>query len=229
MVDKALTLSIVIPAHNEEGYIKACLDSIAGQSEMPDEVFVIDNNSSDKTADIAARYTFVTLLKEKRQGIVFARNRGFNAAKSNLIGRIDADTILDKDWVKQVKQQYQTAGSPSFYAATAPSCFQNIWTHRFWYPLHRVFYFWSSRALMGHHTLSGSNMFITNKLWQKVKDDVCLRTDIHEDMDLAFHIQRHGAKVNFVKTLKNSMAGRKVWYKLLNYPSMWLKIRLVEH
>jgi glycosyltransferase involved in cell wall biosynthesis len=230
MSEKALTLTIVIPAYNEERQLEACLDSITHQTVMPDEVIVVDNNSSDKTAQIAKSYSFVTLLQEKHQGIVFARNRGFNAAKSDLIGRIDADTILSDNWVKQIKEQYlKTANKQTLYVATGPSDFQNSTSRHIWYPLHRVFYFWTSRLLLGHHTLSGSNMFITRKLWLKVRKDTCLRTDIHEDMDLALHINRLGVRVNFIKTAKNTMLGRNILNKLQNYPSMWLKIKLVEH
>jgi glycosyltransferase involved in cell wall biosynthesis len=229
MINKKLTLTIVIPAYNEQHQLSACLDSIALQSELPDEVIVVDNNSMDKTCEIAKKYKFVKLLKEKRQGIVFARNKGFNEASSHLIGRIDADTILGHDWVAMTKKNYLQAGSPRFYAATGPSSFHNAATKHLWYPLHRIFYFWSSRALMGHNTLSGSNMFVTKALWDKVQNIVCLRTDIHEDMDLALHINRQGVNINFIKTAKNSMAGRKVLYKLKNYPYMWVKIKLVEH
>jgi glycosyltransferase involved in cell wall biosynthesis len=229
MINKKLTLTIVIPAYNEQRQLGACLDSIAGQTEMPDEVIVVDNNSSDQTREVAKNYPFVKLFSESSQGIVFARNRGFNTAHSQLIGRIDADTILSPDWVAKIKAHYLGIGSPELYAATGPSAFQNNKTRHLWYPLHRIFYFWSSRLLMGHNTLSGSNMFITKSLWGRVQDHVCLRTDIHEDMDLALHINRLGIDVNFIKTAKNSMAGRKVFYKLKNYPSMWLKIKLIEH
>ncbi len=225
----SLTLTIVIPVYNEQRYIKACLDSIAAQAVMPDEVIVVDNNSTDHTAAIARSYPFVRIIKEPSQGVVFARNAGFNAVNSDLIGRIDGDSVLDKDWVVAVKNQYVDDGSQAFYAATAPSRFRNFGGRYTWYPLHRIFYFWTSKLLLNHHTLSGSNMFMTRNLWQKVRDDVCLRTDIHEDMDLSLHIHKFGAKVNFVKTIKNSMAGRKIAYKLRNYPHMWLKIKLIEH
>ena len=102
----AFSLSIVIPAYNEENHLRACLDAIARQTVMPDEVIVVDNNSTDKTAEIAREYPFVKVLKEKRQGIVYARNRGFNAANSQFIGRIDSDTRLPRDWVGRVKCFY---------------------------------------------------------------------------------------------------------------------------
>ena len=94
MTNKTLTLSIVIPAYNEENYLRACLDSIAAQTVMPDKVIVVDNNSTDKTVALARSYDFVTLVHERQQHQSFAQATGFNLASSDIIGRIDADSIL---------------------------------------------------------------------------------------------------------------------------------------
>src|SRR5476651_1469584 len=86
MSNKTLTLSIVIPVYNEQGYLKACLDSIAAQADLPDEVIVVDNNSTDDTAKIAKSYKFVRLLREPRHHQSFAQATGFDAARSDIIG-----------------------------------------------------------------------------------------------------------------------------------------------
>ena len=96
-------VSIVIPAYNEERYLPACLDAIAAQTIKPFEVIVVDNNSSDSTAKIAAQYPFVRVVNEPRRGIGFARNAGFNAAAGDIIGRIDADTHVPASWVAKVQ------------------------------------------------------------------------------------------------------------------------------
>src|SRR5687768_15841626 len=95
---KPLTLSIIIPAYNEEAHLGACLQAIADQTEPPDEVIVVDNNSTDRTAKIARSFPFVRLLHEKRQGLRATRSRGVTAARGEIIGRIDADTRLGPEW-----------------------------------------------------------------------------------------------------------------------------------
>ena len=197
MSNKTLTLAIVIPVYNEQSYLKACLDSIATQAVLPDEVIVVDNNSTDRTLEIARSYKFVKVINETKQGVVFARNRGFDAAKSQLIGRIDGDTILPANWVADVKRLYTASGSPAHFAATAPSSFRNHYKF-FWYGMHRVTYFWPSRLMLGHTTFVCSNMLISRKLWQEVRQSVCLRTNLHEDMDLALHVARTGTKSAFI-------------------------------
>src|SRR5258708_13450803 len=95
--NKALTLSLVIPAYNEERYLKACLEAVAQQTISPIEVIVVDNNSTDKTADIAQSYNFVRLVSEKKQGRGHARNKGFDLAIGDNIGRVEFDTVLSPD------------------------------------------------------------------------------------------------------------------------------------
>src|SRR5207253_642825 len=103
MLNKTLTLTIVIPVYNEQNHLSACLSAIAAQTVMPDEVIVVDNNSTDSSRDIAKQFPFVRLIKEKKQGVLYAKNRGFAAAGSEIIGRIDADSILPPRWVESVK------------------------------------------------------------------------------------------------------------------------------
>ncbi len=223
------TLSIVIPVFDEEGFLADCLDAIKSQSVMPDEVIVVDNNSTDKSAEIAKSYDFVTLLKENQQGIVFARNRGFDKASSALIGRIDADTVLPKDWVESVKEYMNR--HPDRLAVNGPCTFGSIpVVSTILFGLHRIVYFWSSRLLFGHNILFGSNTIITKNAWDQVSKDICLRTDIHEDMDLAHHLESTGIKVHFEPTIVARISGRR-WVSsqgLFVYPRMWLKTRLVH-
>src|SRR5688572_5985312 len=97
-------LTIVIIAYNEEGYIANCLRSVQDQTLAPDEVIVVDNNSKDRTAEIAKSFSFVKLVTEHIQGIAPARNRGFNEATGDLIVRIDSDTKLPVDWVEKAHE-----------------------------------------------------------------------------------------------------------------------------
>src|SRR5438309_1400799 len=101
-----MKVSIVIPVYNEGPALGACLDAIARQTSRPFEVIVVDNNSSDDTVPIARHYGFVRLIHEKRQGVVHARTAGFNAARGDIIARIDGDTILPENWVASCKEVF---------------------------------------------------------------------------------------------------------------------------
>ena len=64
-----MKVSVVIPVYNEKKRIKKCLDSLLSQSEKPDEIIVVDNNSTDSTVSIVRKYKGVNLVHEKKQGI----------------------------------------------------------------------------------------------------------------------------------------------------------------
>lgn len=181
---KALTLSIVIPAYNEENHLAACLDAIADQMVAPDEVIVVDNNSTDNTAVIAAAYPFVTLVNEKRQGRAHARTKGFNTAKSEIIGRIDADSVVAQDWVEQAKASFT---DPRIVGVTGLGRTNVLpWLESVHMTLWSRVYFWLANAYFGVVTMWGANMAIRRTAWLKIKDDVCLEDDLaHEDQDVS--------------------------------------------
>lgn len=223
-----MKVSIVIPVYNEAEHLSACLAAIASQTARPHEVIVVDNNSTDATVAVAKSFDFVTFLNEPRQGVVHARNHGFDAANGDIIGRIDADTILPIDWVEKVESTYLAAGAPVLFAATAPSNYRNFpgWFYR---AMQYLTYFWSARLLLGHTTIIGSNMFMTRRLWLNVRTDVCARNDVHEDMDLAFHIGKREVPILFQNDLRASVIARQVHKRAFTYPVMQLKIKFVTH
>src|SRR5690606_756442 len=102
------------PVYNEEGQLAGCLDAIARQTVKPLEVIVVDNNSTDNTATIARSYSFVTLMSEKKQGTAHARNAGFNAAKGEIIGRLDGDSVIPDNWVERVQDIFRDESVDAF-------------------------------------------------------------------------------------------------------------------
>lgn len=186
---KPLTLSIIIPAYNEQRYIGKCLDSIARQSQMPLEVFVVDNNSTDKTVEIAQKYPFVRVLHEKRQHQVYAQAKGFNKAKGDILGRIDADSILPKDWVQRIVAAF--AGNAKLVAVTGGAEPYDV-------PLKTagsaIFhgYIYLAGLIGGQRMLWGANCALTRDSWQKIKGKVFMRPDVWEDYDMSFCLRDLG-------------------------------------
>jgi len=207
MSNKSLTLSIVIPAYNEQNYLKACLESIAKQSVRPNEVLVVDNNSFDKTAQIARSYDFVRLLAEKRQGIVFARNKGFNSAKGSIIGRIDADTVLSKDWVAQTLKTFSL--QPGVVAITGDCYFYDFPLKRPFHYLHKFIYYILQKWIGGTNILWGSNMAIRASAWRKVKNETSTILNMHEDIDLSLRLKAKDLKVAHVNKMRAEVSLRR--------------------
>lgn len=218
-----LSVSIVIPAHNEERHLKACLEAIASQTLAPLEVIVVDNNSTDNTVKIAKKFKFVRVVTEDQQGIVYARNAGFDQAKGDIIGRIDADIQLPQNWVEHITNYYDDedradtawSGKGYFYNVRLPGLVS--WTYG-------QFAFGLNRLLVGHYTLWGSNMAITQAQWCTIRSDVCLRTDIHEDLDLAMHLNDMGYEIVYDTSIQTNAELRRVHTdrgKLWDYLQWW--------
>ena len=200
-MNKALTLSLIIPAYNEEHHLKDCLDSVAAQTRQPDEVLVIDNNSSDSTAIIARKYPFVTILTEKNQGMIYARNTGFNAATSTLLGRIDADTVLPIDWVEKVHKFYTNEQNMDM-ALSGSGYFKNVRFPK----IHSLFidsFFITNSLLFGKTLVWGPNMVMPAHIWQHIKDKTCPENPaIYEDVDISLHLKEAGIKTSWMRSLR---------------------------
>jgi len=102
-----LLISVVIPAYNEEKAITDCLKSVINQSfpRQKYEVLVINNNSTDKTKEIAQKFP-VKVVDESKKGYVWAISRGAQEAKGKIIVYTDADSKVGKDWLEQYAQVF---------------------------------------------------------------------------------------------------------------------------
>tara|TARA_R110001592_G_scaffold148669_1_gene373816 strand:+ start:4111 stop:5037 length:927 start_codon:yes stop_codon:yes gene_type:complete len=95
-------VSVIVPAHNEERYISQCLQSLAAQDypKYQYEVIVVDNNSTDKTSEIAAGFG-VKIVQQGSGPVGAVRNAGASIAKGELLAFIDADCIAPTNWLTQ--------------------------------------------------------------------------------------------------------------------------------
>ena len=101
-------VSVVIPAHNEERYLGACLEAIQRQRypRTRFEVIVVDNASTDATPEIARQFGAL-VVTEPRMGIGRARQRGAKAARGEILASTDADTIVPPDWLERIAPAFQ--------------------------------------------------------------------------------------------------------------------------
>ncbi len=95
-------IAVVIPAYNEENYLARTLASInaAFESNSNACLIVVDNASTDATAEIVQEFSGI-LVKESKKGIGQARQTGLEAVPSSVkyVLTTDADTVIPKDWI----------------------------------------------------------------------------------------------------------------------------------
>jgi glycosyltransferase involved in cell wall biosynthesis len=210
------TLSIVIPAYNEERTIRTCVVAAIEQTEPADEIIVVNNRSTDGTAAVlqalVAEYPEVPLVlidQDDEQGITPTRNRGFDAATGDVIGRIDSDSILEPEWVAEVKNLFS---DPGVGAATGPMIYYDMPLRRFGARADDNM----RRALLKltkeYHFVFGSNMAIRASAWHDIRDHVCNDADIemHEDLDLGIHLFDRGHKIVYGGKMVSGMSARRL-------------------
>lgn len=101
----SVRVSIVIPAYNAEKTLDECLTACLNQSYPEIEVIVVDDDSFDRTREIAERHG-VRYLWQRNAGPAAARNRGANAATGDIVAFTDADCVPRPDWVAQLVQHF---------------------------------------------------------------------------------------------------------------------------
>ena len=128
-------MSIVIPAYNEESVIRQCLIAAIYQSVPAHEIIVVDNLSKDRTADIVRQMQLeypespvLLLTQDREQGLIPTRNFGLDSATGDILGRIDADSVLEPDWVEQVQKAF---ADPAVQATTGPVVYYDMPMRRF--------------------------------------------------------------------------------------------------
>lgn len=201
-----MKVSVVIPVYNEEKYVGKCLESLFGQSEKADEIIVVDNNCTDSTVPIVKKYPLVKVVKEAKQGMIPARNKGFDSAKGEIIVKCDADSLLPRDWIKNIKKDF--ADNPEAVALSMPVVMYDLPGG---YKSKPIFYLYmlSPRLIIGVYPLAGPGYAIKKSSWKKVKNDICLNDkEVHEDIDLTFHVKKVGPIIHDPKTVVMSSARR---------------------
>lgn len=117
-------ISCIVPVYNGERFLAEALDSILGQTYRPLEVIVVDDGSTDASAEIAARYgPRVTCLRQDNRGAAAAKNLGVSASRGALLAFLDADDL----WLpgKLEQQEAWLRERPGFRLCF--SQFQNFW------------------------------------------------------------------------------------------------------
>lgn len=202
-------ISVVIPAWNEEKYIATCIEHLLNQTVKADEIIIVDNNSTDRTVEIAQNYP-VTIVHEKIQGITPARNLGLNTARGEYILRTDADTRAPHTWIESMMESFKK--HPDAVAVTGPLTFYDLPGAKKESYKATIKYSKISRKLYGHEVLTGPNMGIKKDAWEKIKNSVCLDDRyMHEDIDISIHLSRVG-KIYFDYDIKTAISARRIKY-----------------
>ncbi len=99
-------ISVVVPVRNDPGHLRSCLKSLAASDGADREVIVVDDASTDETADVAASLGARVLRLERHSGPAAARNRGAEAARGEHLFFVDADVCVHPETVGRVASAF---------------------------------------------------------------------------------------------------------------------------
>jgi cellulose synthase/poly-beta-1,6-N-acetylglucosamine synthase-like glycosyltransferase len=140
----------------------------------------------------------VIVVREPRPGVTYARNTGFDAATSEVIVRIDADTLVTADWARSIRRAF--AADPGMAGLTGPAGFTRLSSSG--RVIGRAAYA-SIRAI--HEQLIGSgpvmyghNMALTRAAWIQIREALTCGDDaISEDLDVTLALVHTGQRIGY--------------------------------
>jgi glycosyltransferase involved in cell wall biosynthesis len=212
MRDNLPFISVVIPAFNEERYLPFCLKSLQKQTYPKDkyEIILADNNCTDRTAAIAKEHG-AKVIKEKRQGHVFALGAGIKAATGEIIAATDADTIVNPNWLELIENAFRDKEVVAITGAAyynTPNKKKEKYLGKisyYGYLIYQKFHF-----AVGKPFLAGNNLAVRRTAYDQV-NGLDTRYEIFSDHELGLRIKKVG-KVKFYKDICVASSARR-WEK----------------
>ncbi len=190
MNDSAIEYSIIIPAYNESALLGKTLQTVKdAQSRFPTrtgEIIVVDNNSTDNTADIAKSFG-ATVVFEPINQISKARNRGAKSAKGKYLIFLDADTLMSQELLGKTLQILDSGnfvGGGTVIDDSAAKLPREKFLIRFWNSISRF-----------RNLAAGLYLFCLRQAWQDCGgfDETVY---IAEELILSKHLKKWAKKHN---------------------------------
>lgn len=220
-------ITVVIPAFNEEKYLRYCLESLKRQNYKSNfETIVVDNNSTDKTPQAAKEFG-AKIISEKKQGYVYALKRGMDEAKGDIIAVTDADCYVAPDWLSKIAKAFKDKK----VIGLTGNCRLNTSHKALEDVSHIMFHFFLVGTFrMSRPNMNGLNCAIRRDVYRKI-GGIDTRFTMSPDVDLGMRLKKYG-KVAYLKDLVVTTSARRfekrIFQALLEYGkgyvySVWLR------
>lgn len=180
-------VSVVVPVLDDAEHLARCLDALAAQTHPVHEVLVVDNGSTDDSAEVA-RAAGATVLHEPVRGIASASARGYDRASGDVIARLDADSVPPPGWIAESVRLLERPGVVAVTGPGRPREGGRV-LRRLWDGLYMGPYFVLMWSALGRPPLFGSAMAMHRATWLAARcrahrDD----PEVHDDVDLSMQL-----------------------------------------
>ena len=134
------TISVVIAVYNGANFLRQCLPALVATADKNTEIILVDDGSTDDSAEIGTQYGASVITLAKKSGAANARNSGVRQAAGEIILFIDADVVVQADTIRDLRALFAknpdhtaifgsydaTPGEPDFF-----SQYRNLMHHFF--------------------------------------------------------------------------------------------------
>lgn len=183
-----MRLSVIVPAYNEERYLAGCLESLRAQVDKNFELIVVDNNSTDSTAEIAAQYADHLLHETDGQGYHHAAKRGIAHATGEIVTVCDADTRYPPEWTATILAEFDDRDS-GIYGSV--DFHDGPWLYRVLVRFFCFSIFMRMMRIIGIDVCNGFNFAFSRTLYHQVGGyDATLYDKVGLDIHLGRRLKR---------------------------------------
>jgi len=190
-IQNKIKISLIIPAYNEENYIEECLENAIKHSDGKfHEIIVIDNNSTDRTRELAGKFPGIRVVHEPEKGLTRARQKGLEIATGDYLAYIDADTRLHPSWIKIAEKFFSKhpeavslSGPYRYYDGSIP---KNFFQHITWWVGGPINYYMAGYMVLGGNFIAKKEALLKTGGFDKKIDF------FGEDTDIARRLSKHG-------------------------------------
>ena len=222
-----MKISVVVPAYNEEKYIRSCIESLVKQNYEDFEVIVSLNACTDNTDGVVRGIMdeyeaseIVKIVHEDEKGVARARQRGVEAAEGKIIASADADTAYPGDWLNKLVGHFDDSDVALVYGSVWMK--GGSWWLKF-LAKHVYTWFMYISRLFGKDNVTGMNFAYRKEFFTKAGGyDLNLKSA--EDIYLGQKLKKYG-KVIFDPSIHVYTSPRRfekgfwrfLWHHVKNY------------
>ena len=194
------TVSVIVPVYNAAGHLARCLESLAGQTYPHLEIILVDDGSTDRSAELMAAFAAkderIRVISQANAGVSRARNVGLASAKGSYVSFVDSDDWLEPETYAEVVAAFE--GNDIDFVSF--QYFVDVATQSVPHGIDERFHGLQDAVSGLESVLETTNRFVWTRVFRKeLIGDVRFREDLHWGEDTVFVIEvvRH-AKASFL-------------------------------
>ena len=220
------SISIIIPVYNGEKTLGLCLKSIFNSSFQDFECIVVDDHSTDNTIRIAESFNTKIIRLDRQHGAAYARNRGAEAAKGDILLFVDSDVTVYPDSLKKVAKTFKlnpkiSAIFGSYDDQPGRSNFLSQYRNLFHHYIHQTSLedastFWTGCGAIKREAFLKVGKFNENcRMMEDIELGYRLKAKNHKIMLIKDLLVKHFKHYSFLHLIKSDVFDRAVPWTML--------------